>query len=131
MPKFDEVKRCIQCGTCSALCPFSKYMNYTPRRIIASYLEEGRIPEEANTLYYCSSCYSCYIQCPRGIPLTDFIYHLRREFGGNPSLYLKFREAVKKKGRIGELTLGINLIFSNIGENLKRLPLYLKLARRR
>jgi len=106
-------------------------MNYTPRVVIASYLTEGKIPEDANTLYYCSSCYSCYVQCPRGVPLTDFIYFLKRIKGDHPKFYLKFKETLRKKGKVSDLSLGRYLFLNKWKENLKRLPLFLKLARRR
>ena len=30
----EQLFSCIQCGTCSAACPVSHYMDYTPRKII-------------------------------------------------------------------------------------------------
>lgn len=30
----EHLYKCIQCGTCSATCPVSHYMDYTPRKII-------------------------------------------------------------------------------------------------
>ncbi len=71
---------CIQCGTCSATCPLSHYMDYTPRKIIAM-IREGFKEEVLNslTIWLCASCYSCTVQCPRQIQITDVMYTLKRE----------------------------------------------------
>jgi len=34
-PGGDKLWNCIQCGTCSGVCPLSTYMDYTPRKIVA------------------------------------------------------------------------------------------------
>jgi quinone-modifying oxidoreductase subunit QmoC len=71
---------CIQCGTCSATCPLSHYMDYTPRKVIAM-TREGFKEEVLNslTIWLCASCYSCYVECPRQIHITDIMYALKRE----------------------------------------------------
>ncbi len=71
---------CIQCGTCSATCPVSHYMDYTPRRVIAM-IREGFKNEvlHSSTIWLCASCYSCTVQCPRDIHITDVMYALKRE----------------------------------------------------
>ena len=30
----ERIRNCIQCGLCSASCPLSPYMDFTPRRLI-------------------------------------------------------------------------------------------------
>ena len=35
IPGGDKLYSCIQCGTCSGMCPLSHHMDYTPRQIIA------------------------------------------------------------------------------------------------
>lgn len=76
----QKLLSCIQCGTCSAACPLSHYMDYTPRKIIAM-IREGFKEEVLNslTIWLCASCYSCYVQCPRQIHITDVMYTLKRE----------------------------------------------------
>jgi heterodisulfide reductase subunit C len=74
--KIDE---CLQCGTCSASCPTSGAMEYSPREIIAS-LRAGMLGRvlRSNTIWMCTSCYSCTVRCPAGIPFTDVMYELKR-----------------------------------------------------
>ncbi|HUI11771.1 MAG TPA: 4Fe-4S dicluster domain-containing protein [Bacteroidota bacterium] len=76
----QKLLSCIQCGTCSATCPLSHYMDYTPRKIIAM-TREGFKEEVLNslTIWLCASCYSCTVQCPRQIHITDVMYALKRE----------------------------------------------------
>lgn len=76
----QKLLSCIQCGTCSATCPLSHYMDFTPRRIIAM-TREGFKDEVLNslTIWLCASCYSCTVQCPRQIHITDVMYTLKRE----------------------------------------------------
>lgn len=76
----QKLLSCIQCGTCGATCPLSYYMDYTPRRII-SMVREGFKEESLNslTIWLCASCYSCTVQCPRQIHITDVMYTLKRE----------------------------------------------------
>jgi len=100
---------CIQCGTCSATCPLSHYMDFTPRRIIAM-TREGFKDEVLNslTIWLCASCYSCTVQCPRQIHITDVMYTLKREAMARgvhpkhhpiPVLAQEFFNQVRRNGR--------------------------------
>jgi quinone-modifying oxidoreductase, subunit QmoC len=137
----QKLLSCIQCGTCSATCPLSHYMDYTPRRIIAM-TREGFKEEVLNslTIWLCASCYACTVQCPRQIHITDVMYTLKREAIARgyyprrhpiPVLAHEFFARVRKDGRntesrllfslyaktnpfvmIKEALLGIRLFFS-------------------
>lgn len=76
----EQLFGCIQCGTCSAACPVSHYMDYTPRKIIQM-VREGFKEEvlTSSTVWLCASCYSCTVECPKGIKITDVMYALKRE----------------------------------------------------
>ena len=115
IPSGDKVKECIQCGTCSASCPTSYAMDYTPREIIAAF-RAGLLEKvlKSNTIWLCSSCYSCTVRCPSGIKLTDIMYELKRlavEFGFAPKdakapvVAKLFVDIVDKNGRIAEVPL--------------------------
>lgn len=78
-PGGENLFSCIQCGTCSGTCPLSHYMDYTPRRIIA--MTRAGFKDEvlrSNTIWLCSSCYSCTVECPRDIKVTDVMYSLKQ-----------------------------------------------------
>jgi len=92
LPGGQEIKKCIQCGTCSGSCPQGAVMDYAPRRIF-SFIRAGFRDEvlSSNTIWYCSSCYSCAVRCPKEIKITDVMYALKR-------IAIKEGKA-KKKGR--------------------------------
>jgi heterodisulfide reductase subunit C len=115
----ENLLRCIQCGTCSATCPVSHYMDFTPRRVIA--LVRAGFKEEVLecfTIWLCASCYSCAVDCPKEIKITDVMYALRQEALEHagyrkrfpiPVLAREFFKQVLKNGRNSESHLMLNL----------------------
>ncbi|MBZ5668464.1 MAG: 4Fe-4S dicluster domain-containing protein [Acidobacteriia bacterium] len=108
----ERVRNCIQCGLCSASCPLSPYMDYTPRRLIHM-AREGfkRDVLGSFTIWLCTSCYSCTVECPRRIRVTDVMYALKRraiEDGVYPKrfpipvLASEFGAMIRRKGRVTE-----------------------------
>jgi heterodisulfide reductase subunit C len=91
LPGGNEIKKCIQCGTCSGSCPQGAVMDYAPRKIF-SLIRAGFRDEvlESNTIWYCSSCYSCAVRCPKEIKITDVMYALKR---------ISIKEGKAKAGR--------------------------------
>jgi len=69
----------MQCGTCSSTCPAAEFMDHSPREIIAM-IAAGLKAEvlSSNAFWYCASCYSCTVKCPRGINIADMMYGLKR-----------------------------------------------------
>jgi len=137
-PGGEQLQHCIQCGTCSATCPLSIYMDYTPRRIIAmacAGLKDDVL--KSLTIWLCSSCYSCTVECPKKIKITDIMYSLKRlaiEEGRYPRrfpipvLAKEFYNVVQRKGRSNEMGILIRLALkTNPFRYLKKLPLGLKL----
>jgi heterodisulfide reductase subunit C len=115
IPGGEKIKECIQCGTCSASCPTSYAMDYTPREVIAA-LRAGLLERvlKSNTIWLCASCYYCTVRCPSGIKLTDIMYELKRlaiEFGlaqkdaRAPVISKLFVNVVNKSGRVSEVEL--------------------------
>ena len=111
----DGLRKCIQCGECSAICPMSIYMDITPRRIIAM-IREGFKDEALSsfTIWLCSSCYACSANCPEQIRITDIMYALKRKaieekkFPAGfpiPVLSREFFDMVIKSGRNSEFRL--------------------------
>jgi heterodisulfide reductase subunit C len=137
----QKLLSCIQCGTCGATCPLSHYMDYTPRRVIAM-TREGFKDEALNsfTIWLCASCYSCTVQCPRQIHITDVMYTLKREAMARgvfpkrypiPILARGFFNIVKKHGRNSEGRLLISLYLqTNPFKMLRDAKLGFKLWRR-
>lgn len=79
IPGGDKLYNCIQCGTCSGMCPLSHYMDFTPRQIIAMTRAgfKGEVLSSYTT-WLCASCYACAVECPMDIKLTDIMYAAKR-----------------------------------------------------
>jgi quinone-modifying oxidoreductase subunit QmoC len=138
----DRLRECIQCGTCSATCPLSAYMDYTPRRLIA--MTRAGFREDvlsSYTIWVCTSCYSCTVECPKEIPITDIMYALKRisvDEGVYPKRFTasvmarEFVNSIERRGRSTESWISIMLYLkTNPIELLKHAPLALQLFRRR
>ncbi len=131
---------CIQCGTCSAVCPMSAYMDETPRQLIAM-ARAGMKDEvlESISIWVCASCYACTAACPKQIPITDLMYALKRtairegvhpKRFPTPVLAREFVASVDKWGRNTESRLATKLYLKTrpillledypLGERLRR-----------
>ena len=60
---------CINCGTCTAVCPAAEFYRYDPRKIVAIVQTRDDAEIEAllrsDTIWYCGECMSCVTRCPR------------------------------------------------------------------
>lgn len=60
---------CINCGTCTAVCPAAEFYKYDPKRIvnIVQTQDEEQIEAllKSETIWYCGECMSCVTRCPR------------------------------------------------------------------
>jgi heterodisulfide reductase subunit C/quinone-modifying oxidoreductase subunit QmoC len=119
IPDGDRLFSCIQCGTCSGMCPLSSYMDFTPRQIIAMIRAGFRGEVLASyTTWLCASCYSCTVQCPREIKITEIMYAAKRlalRSGVYPKrfpaqvLASEFFRGVERTGRSNEGPLLVRL----------------------
>jgi Fe-S oxidoreductase len=67
----ERFRTCLQCGSCSGVCPFGYLMDYPPGRMIAGLrAEEFSLVLETDTVWMCVSCYACAQICPSKIPIT-------------------------------------------------------------
>lgn len=122
IPVQKMVQSCIQCGTCTGSCPNSFAMDKTPRQlwrmVLMGYRDEIF---KTRTFDLCSSCYTCTLRCPRGLPLTDAMAGLKqicsRENMGNyrksTLFYKNFIKSVRRHGRVRE-TEFMTLYFASL-----------------
>src|SRR4030067_2041769 len=67
----ERFRTCLQCGSCSGVCPFGYLMDYPPGRMIAGLrADEFDLVMETDTVWMCVSCYACAQICPSKIPIT-------------------------------------------------------------
>lgn len=65
----EGLKACINCGTCTAVCPAAEFYKYDPRQIVD--IVQSKNDEEienllkSETIWYCGECMSCVTRCPR------------------------------------------------------------------
>ena len=117
----EELRACIQCGTCTASCASAYAMDYTPRQIWRM-VQLGLREEVLNskTFWLCSTCYSCTVRCPRGIPLVETIGALKRmaiargirRYRESSNFYRAFMDVVRRYGRVDELELMVRYFLS-------------------
>ena len=119
VPGCEQLESCIQCGTCSGVCPLSIYMDYTPRQVMA--LTRADFKNEvlrSHTIWLCASCYACTVECPQQIRITDIMYELKQRAIHEhiypsrfpiPVLAREFTKMVHQQGRITEMLLVMKL----------------------
>lgn len=65
----EGLKACINCGTCTAICPAAEFYKYDPRKILDIVQSKDDVEIEkllkSETIWYCGECMSCVTRCPR------------------------------------------------------------------
>ncbi|CCK79952.1 HdlC: putative heterodisulfide reductase-like protein, subunit C [Desulfobacula toluolica Tol2] len=111
-PIKEMIQTCIQCGTCTASCPNTKFMDMTPRHMWRLLLtDHADVIFSSKSFIMCSSCYYCTLRCPRGLELTAAMSLLKqaalklklKRFRRSSLFYEAFLDSVKKHGRVKEM----------------------------
>ncbi len=111
-PVGEKIPTCMQCGVCAGSCPVSDEMDYTPRQLVRM-IQLGLKQEvlNSNTIWICTTCFSCSVRCPRGIHPTELMETLKpiaiAEGIKNKNARFDgvFSDVVKKNGRASEFLL--------------------------
>jgi heterodisulfide reductase subunit C1 len=65
----EGLNACINCGTCTAICPAAEFYKYNPKNIvnIVQTQDDEEIEKllKSETIWYCGECMSCVTRCPR------------------------------------------------------------------
>ncbi len=74
----DRIRTCIQCGTCSSVCPSGRRTAFRTRELMRKAIL-GLKDEVLSSpdLWLCATCLTCLERCPRQIKTTDAIIILR------------------------------------------------------
>ncbi len=115
-PKEDvqTLKACIQCGTCVGGCPSGRRTAWRIRRIFLNVLrgfEDEALKDES--LWECTTCYTCQERCLRKVMTTDIVRILRNiavEKGYMNKNHLRVCELLFKHGHavpINEKTMEV------------------------
>ncbi len=118
-----------------------EYMDYSPR-ILNAMLIAGRQDDilRSRSIWACTGCYACTVECPRQLPVTDSIYALKRasmRAGSYPRRFVtpvlarQFVRTIDKRGRSSEVWLSLSLYLRTRPLQLLRYaPVALRLMRR-
>jgi Fe-S oxidoreductase len=69
---------CLQCGTCTSVCPWNQVIDYSPRRILRQLaLDTGTEASVDRAVWSCVTCNACGANCPRGIEIIDVMKAIR------------------------------------------------------
>lgn len=105
---------CINCGTCTAVCPAAEFYRYDPRKIVSIVQTKDNDAIEAllksDTIWYCGECMSCVTRCPRKNGAGLVIMALR-----NLSIKLGFFTESEKGRQVYPLTRALNGNVLNLG----------------
>jgi len=105
---------CVQCGRCSSGCPVAFESPQTPRKVLRL-LQIGRVEAAVHSpfLWFCATCQTCTVRCPRGVDVAGIMLALRRRGYRKEekelSFYRNFLRIVEKKRRVSELRLGFKM----------------------
>lgn len=68
----DTFLGCLQCGTCSGLCPVNRAGEFSPRSLLRQIsLDTGTVQTLDQAVWQCVTCHACNTFCPAGIDIID------------------------------------------------------------
>ncbi len=75
----ETLRRCYQCGKCSAGCPVSFAMDMAPAQVMR-FLQLGRLDDvmRANSMWLCVGCLQCQSRCPQSVSVAAVLEGMRQ-----------------------------------------------------
>ena len=135
----DWVKMCMQCGVCAGSCPLGDAWEHSPQKILMMIRANKRDEVlTSDSMWMCTSCYSCIVRCPGELPITDIMHGLAsyaKKLGLAPKENATqwfsevFWNNMMKKGRVNEPKLMLSLYFKDgFGSGIKESMAHQKLG---
>jgi Fe-S oxidoreductase len=99
---------CMQCGTCTSVCPLNLVSSYSPRQIMRQLnLASGTEQSLDQAVWACVTCNACGVNCPRGIEIIDVTKAVRGLNVSNGRIPEYFEEPLDSLKHRGNPWLGI------------------------
>nr|MDO8098220.1 4Fe-4S dicluster domain-containing protein [Candidatus Njordarchaeota archaeon] len=104
-PGGANIKRCFQCGTCTAGCPVREIdEEYNPRKIIRMVVLGMRERVlSSDFIWLCSQCYTCDERCPQGVRIKEVMEVLKNMAVKKGYVQEAFAKQAETIGKIGIL----------------------------
>ncbi len=74
----EKVTMCEQCGICTTSCPMAEEMDVSPAGIMRAVQIGDESVVKSKAIWFCASCFTCTVRCPRGIDLAKVTEALRQ-----------------------------------------------------
>ncbi len=110
----QDVRKCYQCGNCSATCGFTRFYDYPVNQIMRLVqLGQRDIVLGSRSVWLCAACQGCTTRCPCNIDVAGVMETLRVMSRRNGMVseqdvrlfYDEFLRSVKAFGRVFETGL--------------------------
>lgn len=115
----QDVRRCYQCGKCTAGCPFSFVYDHTVSQVMRM-VQAGQKEAvlSSKSIWLCGSCQACTTRCPCNIDVAavmETLRHMARREGyakekGVKTFWDTFLNTVERHGRVYELGLVVEYV---------------------
>ena len=91
-----SAEKCYQCGTCSLKCPSARMKTaIRPSHIMRASLLGLKEEAVIESVWQCTTCYTCVEWCPRNVQVVDVITALRNMIVENGEMYDNHRNVAK------------------------------------
>ena len=104
----EGLKACINCGTCTAICPAAGVSDYDPRIVVDTVQQhnEKTLIEllTSDTIWMCGECLSCKTRCPRD-NVPGYIIQALRSLSVETGMFIESKQGRKQlalKRTVGE-----------------------------
>ncbi|MCL1831114.1 MAG: 4Fe-4S dicluster domain-containing protein, partial [Oscillospiraceae bacterium] len=83
----ETLKYCYQCGTCSSVCPISKFIKtYRPNKMLELAKLGIKTLPQSNAFLFCSACTLCTKGCPQNVRVHEVFQALKDDAVENESV---------------------------------------------
>ena len=124
----ENIRKCYQCGKCTAGCPMADFMDMPPHHVIRFLQLRNEISIHelfvSNTIWCCVSCETCTTRCPQEVRLSRIMDACRetaletncipKDAENIVSFHKSFLDSIRLFGRIPEFYLTMNFKFRSL-----------------